>query len=87
MVKEFIKFDVHVSEIINKLSKSVGLLYKTSQCLPGKVLVNVYCTLVYPSLLYCSIAWAEHMLLTQRFAITTADNCSQCYQAALHSQH
>jgi exonuclease III len=52
-----LKFDVHISEICKKLSKSVGLLYKVSSSVPEKELINLYYSLVYPYLLYCNIVW------------------------------
>jgi hypothetical protein len=52
-----LRFDVHITEMCKKISKSVGLLYKISSCVPEKILINLYHSLVYPYLLYCNIVW------------------------------
>ena len=43
-----LKFAGHINFICNKLSKTVGLLYKLKNYIPCKTLVNLYYTLAYP---------------------------------------
>ena len=47
----------HITFITNKLSKSIGIINKTSQFLNKKTLRNLYYTFVYPYLIYCIEIW------------------------------
>ena len=57
--------DEHLSwkpDIINvsrKISKSIGIIYKSSFCLPKTSLRSLYYTLVYPYLIYCVSVWGS----------------------------
>jgi hypothetical protein len=47
----------NAGDICNKLSRSVGIIYKLRKKLPITSLINLYYTFVYPYLLYCNLAW------------------------------
>ena len=60
-----LKFAEHIRVTCNKLSKSVGLLYRLRDFVPHNILINLYYSLVYPYILYGNIVWGgtygEHL--------------------------
>ena len=52
-----LKFAKHIDIVCNKLSKTVGLLYKLKDHVPCKTLINLYYSLAYPYLLYANLVW------------------------------
>ena len=64
-LEENLNFKNHINEICNKLSRSVGILYKLKSFLPEKVPKNLYYTLVHPYINYNIESWfgaSEHAL-------------------------
>ena len=59
VMDRFLKFDNHVSEICGKLSKSVGILKKLREYIPGKQLIDLYYNFAYPYLVYCNLVWGK----------------------------
>ena len=60
-----LSFKDHINEMCNKLSRSVGILYKLKAFFPEEVLKNLYYTLVHPYLNYNIESWfgaSEYML-------------------------
>ena len=49
----------HISYITNKLSKSIGIICKSSFYLSKSSLRSLYYAMVYPYLHYCNIFWAS----------------------------
>ena len=49
----------HVESVENKISKSIGILFKASRSLNSKSLRRIYFTLVHPYINYANIAWAS----------------------------
>ena len=49
---------IYISNVANKISKSIAIIYKASFFLPKSSLRTLYYSLVYPSLIYCDIVWA-----------------------------
>ena len=49
----------HINYICNKISKSVGLLYKSRFFLTQKSKISLYYSLVYPYIQYCNIIWSS----------------------------
>ena len=47
----------HVQNLTRKISKSLGLIYKSSFCLNKNYLCRLYYSLVYPYLYYCACVW------------------------------
>ena len=52
-----LKFSSHISEIGNKISKSIGVMYRLSEFLPCESLLNIYYALVHSYLMYCNAIW------------------------------
>ena len=51
-------FDEHIKTVKNKVSKSIGILWRVNH-LPTEVLKTLYYSLIYPYLLYCILAWGS----------------------------
>ena len=49
----------HIANVSRKISKSIGIIYKSSFCLPKSSLITLYYRLVYPYLLYCVSVWGS----------------------------
>ena len=45
--------------VSRKISKSIGIIYKSSFCLPKTSLRSLYYSLVYPYLIYCVSVWGS----------------------------
>ena len=43
----------HISNIKNKVSKGIGIMYKARQYLDKKVLLTIYYSYIYPYFIYC----------------------------------
>lgn len=56
-VDDRLKFSEHIVNTCNKISKSIGIIYKLRQCAPEKTLLTLYYSLVYPYLTYCVTVW------------------------------
>ena len=54
-----LKFNLHIDHICNKVSKSIGILYKLKNVTNQKCLTSMYYSLVYPYLSYCSLVWGK----------------------------
>ena len=52
-----LSFSPHISEISNKISKSIGIMFKLSQYLPSQTLLNIYYSLAHSYLMYCNTIW------------------------------
>ena len=59
VLDERLKFDLHVTHISSKISKSIGVLYKLKSLLPFPTLKSLYFSFVYPYLLYSNIVWGS----------------------------
>jgi hypothetical protein len=57
ILDENLSWKSHFSHIANKISKSIGVIYKTSFCLPLESLRTLYYSMIYPYLKYCVIVW------------------------------
>ena len=66
---EFINFKRHTHQLLNKLSKYVGLFYKIRHFLPLSTLLTLYKSLFEPHITYCNIIWCNtypsHLLKLQ----------------------
>ena len=49
----------HVSYVLNKLSKCVGILHRVQHLLGREPLYKLYCTLFLPYITYCSMVWGN----------------------------
>lgn len=59
VVDEHLSWKPHVLNVSRKMSKSIGVIYKSSFCLPTASLHSLYYSLVYPYLMYCLIVWGS----------------------------
>ena len=59
MIDENLTWKTHVELVENKISKSVGILFKASHSLNSKSLRSIYFALVHPYINYTNIAWAS----------------------------
>ena len=52
-----LKFNIHTGYIANKISKSIGILYRLKELVPKPVLIQLYNSLILPYFTYCITAW------------------------------
>ena len=52
-----LNFKPHINTVLNKMSKSVGVMYRLNQFLPSQTLLSIYYSLVYPYLGYGVESW------------------------------
>ena len=53
ILDEHLSWKPHILGVSRKISKSIGIIYKSSFCLPKTSLRSLYYSLVYPYLTYC----------------------------------
>ena len=49
----------HIDLLCNKISKTIGVLYKIKHLVPRRVLISLYNSLILPNLSYCNVAWGN----------------------------
>ena len=49
----------HITNVARKISKSIGIIHKSSFFLPLASLQTLYFSLIYPYLVYCVSVWAS----------------------------
>ena len=59
VLDENLSWKSHISHISNKISKSVGIIFRASFYLTRASLRTLYFSMVYPYLQYCNIVWAS----------------------------
>jgi hypothetical protein len=59
ILDEHLSWKSHISHIARKISKSIGVIFKSSFCLPKSSLRLLYYSLVYPYLQYCVTVWGS----------------------------
>ena len=59
IIDDKLKWKEHLQYIKNKISKSVGIIYKIRLYLDKATLKNLYFTFVYPYLIYCVEVWGN----------------------------
>ena len=59
ILDEKLSWKPHISYITNKISKSIGIIRKSSFYLSKSSLRSLYYAMVYPYLHYCNIVWAS----------------------------
>ena len=57
IIDECLTWKPHVQNLTRKISKSFGIIYKSSFCLNKNSLCTLYYSLVYPYLYYCACVW------------------------------
>ena len=78
ILDENLNWNSEISHVANKVSKSVGIIRKSSFYLSTKSLRTLYFSLVYPYFFYCNLAWAStyrtklsRLVILQKRAVRT----------------
>jgi hypothetical protein len=86
LIDENLSWTEHITYICKKISKSVGIIYRSRFCLSTNTKLMLYYTIIYPYLTYCNIAWGStyptnlnSLLLMQKRAVWAITNA--CYRA------
>lgn len=59
VIDEFLRWDSHIHRIRTKISKSVGIFYRSRKIFPQKTLITLYFSFVYPHLCYGIEVWGS----------------------------
>lgn len=59
ILDENLSWKPHILNVSRKISKSIGIIYKSSFCLSAMSLRTLYFSLVYPYLIYCITVWGS----------------------------
>ena len=59
ILDEHLSWKSQIQNVARKVSKSVGIIYKSSFCLNKTSLCTLYYSLVYPYLHYCATLWGS----------------------------
>ena len=59
ILDEHLPWKPHILSVSRKISKSIGIIYKSSFCLPKTSVRSLYYSLVYPYLIYCVSVWGS----------------------------
>ena len=54
-----LKFDIYISKLLTKISRSIGVMSKIRHYLPKTVLLNLYFALIHSQLLYGIAVWGS----------------------------
>ena len=57
VIDEKLTWKPHILNVSRKISKSIGILYRSSFCLSTASLRILYYSLIYPYLIYCVSVW------------------------------
>ena len=78
IIDECLTWKPHILNLTRKISKSLGIIYKSSFCLNKNSLFTLYYSLVYPYLYYCACVWGltyhsnlKRLVTLQRRAVRT----------------
>ena len=52
-----LKFNLHIKYISEKISKSIGIMFKLSKIFPASIMKSLYFSFVYSYLVYCNCVW------------------------------
>src|SRR6218665_4016712 len=50
----------HIMLVTKKVSKNIGVIARIKHCLPHKILLSHYYTLIFPYFSYCNIIWGSN---------------------------
>ena len=62
ILDEHLSWKSQIENVVRKVSKSVGIIYKSSFCLNETSLCTLFYSLVYPYLHYCAGVWGRSYL-------------------------
>ena len=57
IIDQNLTFKNHINLLCEKVSKTIGVLYKLSKIVNAITLKNLYYALIYPHLIYCNLVW------------------------------
>ena len=76
VIEESMSWKPHIAQVVSKVSKTIGILYKSSFFLSKSSLHTLYYSLDYPYIHYCMLVWGstnpsnlERLFLLQKRAI------------------
>jgi hypothetical protein len=71
LLNENLTWSHHISLVLNKVSKNIGVIRRVSKLLPRDIMLTLYTSLIMPYLEYCNIAWATNttMLLEKLYIL------------------
>jgi len=74
----------HIASVATKISKSIGIIYKSNFRLPDTSLRTLYYTLVYLYLVYCVSVWAStHSYKRESYSYTSEKIYSNYFQETI----
>ena len=56
---EKLNFKIHINSICQKITRSIGIIWKLSSFLPAKILYTIYYSIIYPHLIYAVEVWGK----------------------------
>ena len=59
ILDETLSWKSHISHVANKISKLIGIIFRSSFYLLGTSLRILYYSIIYPYLEYCNLVWAS----------------------------
>ena len=78
-----LKYDEHIKFICDKMSKSIGVIFRIRRLVPKTLLRNIYFSIVQPYIIYCLPIFAatyhvhlEPLILLQKRAIRAINNAA-----------
>ena len=57
LIDSKLSFKQHINMITKKTSKAIGIIYKLRTFVRKQILINKYCSLIYPFLIYAIPVW------------------------------
>ena len=82
MLDENLNWKSEISNVASKVSKSVGIIRKSTLYLSTKSLRTLYFSLLYPYFFYCNLVWAStnlsRLVILQKRVLRTIAK-PQCY--------
>src|SRR6218665_2037014 len=73
----YLTWNYRTDQIASNVAKNIGILSRISYLLPSNIRINLYYTLIHPSLAYCNLVWASNyqvrlkrLIVLQNRAIT-----------------
>ena len=83
ILDEHLTWKSHINHVSNKISKSIGIIRKSSFFLLKQSLLTLYYSMVYPYLQYCNIVWAStyasnltRLVILQKHIVRILNNSS-----------
>ena len=74
-INEFLTWDDHINSVCKKVSRNIGVLYKSSHLLSKSTLLTIYYSFIYPYFNYCNIIWCPTSKKARRQLSTLQKRC------------